>query len=63
MTVWVVRERPEKGGRFTNRPYEREFTWTPDASLGSGVYFVRARFDSAQRPEGQTVTKPIVYLK
>ncbi|MCK5832089.1 hypothetical protein KAH81_00295 [bacterium] len=40
-----------------------EYTWTPDESVGSGVYLVRARFDSAQRPEGRTITKRVVYLK
>jgi len=41
-----------------------EFIWQPDESLGSGVYLVRVRFDSSQRPgEGQTVTKRVVYLK
>jgi len=40
------------------------FIWHPDASISSGVYLVRARFDSAQRPEGEeTATKRVVYLK
>ena len=34
-----------------------EFTWRPDATVGSGIYLVRARLD------GQTVTKRVVYLK
>ena len=34
-----------------------EFTWQPDAPLGSGVYLVRARVD------GESVSKRIVYLK
>ena len=37
--------------------------WKPEASVGSGIYLVRARFDSAQRPDGATVTKRVVYLK
>jgi len=49
-----------------------EFTWTPAPSLPSGVYLVRARFDSAQRPDGgrgdldptgKTATRRVVYLK
>lgn len=37
--VGVVRERPDGGGRFTNRHYET--VWYPDESLGSGIYFLR----------------------
>ncbi len=56
-----------------------ELIWQPAPSLGSGVYLVRARFDpstlrqaqgtagsgqrSAQRPDGETATKRVVYLK
>jgi len=34
-----------------------EFTWQPDATIGSGVYLVRARIG------GESVTKRVVYLK
>ena len=48
-----------------------EIVWTPDPSVTSGVYLVRARFDpstssghrSAQQPEGESVSKRVVYLK
>jgi hypothetical protein len=33
------------------------FTWTPDESIGSGVYLVRAKVS------GESVTKRVVYLK
>jgi hypothetical protein len=56
-TVGVVRERPENGGRFANRPYNREFLWQPDAALGSGIYLVRMKVG------GESVAKRIVYLK
>ena len=36
----------------------RGFIWTPDASVSSGIYFVRAAMS-----DGQTITKRIVYLK
>jgi hypothetical protein len=56
-TVGVVRERPEKEGRFANRPYNREYIWQPEKSLPSGVYLVRARLG------GEAITKRVVYLK
>jgi hypothetical protein len=34
-----------------------EFTWTPEKSIGSGVYLVRARFGDRE------TTKRVVYLK
>ncbi len=40
-----------------------EIVWTPDASLGSGVYLVRAHFDKLSDQGGQSVTKRVVYLK
>jgi len=43
---------------------EAEFIWQPDETLPSGVYLVRARWGSAQRPDGgQTAMKRVVYLK
>ncbi len=47
------------------------YIWTPDESLPSGVYLVRARFDRLSDrggrgdldPTGRTATKRIVYLK
>ncbi len=36
----------------------RGFTWTPDQSISSGLYFVRATM-----ADGGTITKRIVYLK
>ena len=36
----------------------RTFTWTPDQSIASGIYLVRATTD-----DGRTTTKRIVYLK
>ena len=36
--------------------------WQPDESVGSGVYFVRARFDKLSDREKQ-ITKRVVYLK
>ena len=40
------------------------FTWQPTLTLASGVYLVRARFDSAQRSgSGAVATKRVVYLK
>jgi len=39
-------------------PTEGAFIWTPDPSIPSGVYLVRARAG-----DGQTATKRIVYLK
>jgi hypothetical protein len=44
------------GGMYA-APANDEFIWTPNKSLGSGVYLVRARFDE------QTATKRVVYLK
>ena len=55
---------PSSNGRGDLAPTTREFIWQPDVSIGSGVYLVRARFNSAQRPiDGQTTTKRVVYLK
>ena len=58
-------------------PTTREFTWSPDETIGSGVYLVRARFgDSrslsggyraeprqAEAAGGTAATKRVVYLK
>jgi len=56
-------------------PTTREFTWTPDETVTSGVYLVRARFDTRSlsggyRAEprqaeatGATAVKRVVYLK
>lgn len=59
---------PSASGHGDRAPTNREFIWTPDESLGSGVYLVRARFDSrslsgAEAPAGAAVTKRIVYIK
>ncbi len=51
--------KPAHAGGSRTLPYE--ITWQPPASLGSGVYLVRARFGSV--PAGETVTKRVVYLK
>jgi len=40
-----------------------EQIWKPEPSAGSGIYLVRARFDSAQRPCEEEITKRVVYLK
>ncbi len=40
-----------------NRAPITEFIWTPDKSLGSGIYLVRAKIG------GESVTKRVVYLK
>ncbi|HHS49636.1 MAG TPA: hypothetical protein ENN07_00775 [candidate division Zixibacteria bacterium] len=51
-------------GRIHASPTTYEFTWQPSPSLPSGVYLVRARFDSAQRPGGgRAAAKRVVYLK
>ncbi len=46
-------------------PTACEFTWTPDETLSSGVYLVRARFDGRGdlAPTGQTAVQRVVYLK
>ncbi len=36
----------------------RAFIWTPDKSISSGIYFVRARMN-----DGQAITKRIVYIR
>jgi len=54
-SVGVAYMRPA-GGMYA-APANDEFIWTPNKSLGSGVYLVRARFDE------QTATKRVVYLK
>jgi len=46
-----------KGGAECNE-VGGSFTWTPDETVGSGVYLVRARFEG-----GETATKRVVYLK
>ena len=38
-------------------PTNREYTWTPDQSIGSGVYLVRARANDYE------ITKKIVYVR
>ncbi|RKZ28823.1 hypothetical protein DRQ26_00325 [bacterium] len=37
---------------------ERQFTWTPDKSISSGIYFVKAIFEN-----NRTISRRIVYLK
>ncbi|MCK5833771.1 T9SS type A sorting domain-containing protein [bacterium] len=37
--------------------------WKPEASVGSGVYLVRARFDKLTDRGEESVTKRVVYLK
>ncbi|RKZ30701.1 hypothetical protein DRQ36_04620 [bacterium] len=54
ISVGDVRERPDDG-RFTNRPYE--ITWTPEESITSSVYLIRATAGD------KSVTKRIVYLR
>ncbi|MCK5832354.1 hypothetical protein KAH81_01655 [bacterium] len=54
---------PTANGRGDLAPKNREFTWQPDAAIGSGVYLVRAKYDAAQRPDGKTATERVVYLK
>ena len=45
-------------------PTTRQFTWQPSPDLPSGVYLVRARFGSAQLPDGgQTAAVRVVFLK
>lgn len=51
----------QPSGDHKNHPCET--VWQPDDNIPSGVYLVRACFESAQRKDGQTVTKRIVYLK
>jgi len=50
------------GGSWTNEQStggaSRRFIWTPDKSIASGIYLVRATTQ-----DGQTITKRIVYLK
>ena len=49
-TRWVAQEK----GDATHRPY----IYTPDQSIASGLYLVRATTE-----DGETITKRIVYLK
>jgi len=49
-------------------PTTREFTWTPNETIGSGVYLVRATFNnprslSGAEAGGATAVKRVVYLK
>ncbi|MCD6417262.1 T9SS type A sorting domain-containing protein [bacterium] len=37
---------------------ERQFTWTPDKSISSGIYFVKAIFEN-----NRTTSRRIVYIK
>ncbi len=71
-TVGAYCIRPFDGStRLT--PTTQEYIWTPDESLPSGVYLVRARFASAQRPDdgrgdlaptgNAQAVKRVVYLK
>ncbi len=46
-----------------NRAPINEFVWTPDETVGSGIYLVRARFDRLSDQGDDSVTKRIVYLK
>ncbi len=54
-------DRESKGGtsnldsRFHGN--DKDVVWRPDASIGSGIYLVRARYLS------RSITKPIIYLK
>ncbi len=41
----------------------REFVWSPDESIGSGVYLVRARFDRLTDRGEKDISKRVVYLK
>ncbi|MBN2542490.1 T9SS type A sorting domain-containing protein, partial [bacterium] len=49
----------QKGGKGqVNRPtHIRSFTWTPDKSLCSGIYFIKATIGN------QSITKQVIYLK
>ncbi|RKZ24702.1 hypothetical protein DRQ29_07520, partial [bacterium] len=47
-----------KTGDARVAPTNRKFIWTPDKSIPSGIYFVRATMN-----DGQMITKRIVYLK
>ncbi len=49
--------RPINKGRMLYVP-TRTFIWTPDKSIASGIYFVRATMD-----DGRTIEKKIAYLK
>ena len=53
----------QTGGSETTPLRNANFVWTPDASLGSGVYLVRARFDRLSDQGEESVTKRLVYLK
>ncbi|MCK5843105.1 MAG: hypothetical protein KAG97_00270, partial [Victivallales bacterium] len=51
-------------------PTMHEYIWQPSPAIGSGIYLMRARFspstgsgNSAQRPEGKTAVKRVIYLK
>ncbi|MCD6502349.1 T9SS type A sorting domain-containing protein [bacterium] len=44
------------GGMYA-APTNREYIWTPEKSLGSGVYLVRAKIGDKE------ITKRVVYLK
>ncbi len=66
-----VGQSPSQTGSST-RNDGTNFIWQPDASLGSGVYLVRARFGpstssgqrSSQRPDSnESISKRIIYLK
>jgi len=49
---------PSANGRGDRAPTNETVIWTPDKSVGSGVYLVRARVGG-----GATATKRVVYLK
>jgi len=42
---------------------DNEIIWQPEKSLGSGVYFVRARFGKLTDRGEESITKRVVYLK
>ena len=48
---------PSANGRGDRAPTNETVIWTPDKSIGSGIYLVRARFS------GESIAKRIVYLK
>ncbi|MGC9315025.1 MAG: hypothetical protein ACP5G4_05255 [bacterium] len=57
---------PETGKRegTSPSPTTREFVWTPDESLPSGIYLVRARYSSRSLSGAETtVSKRVIYLK
>jgi len=56
---------PQEISRQARNDTKSEFIWRPDESIPSGVYLIRARFDSWSLSGAETIvaTKRIVYLK